>query len=60
LIGAYKSGIKAHPQIDVKSMGMKVIKFEGVPIADCVFMKVDNIPDKLPSYISLSDFKFSI
>lgn len=57
LIGANKSGINEHPQLDVQKLGMKVIKFEGVPIADCVMMEVENLPAELPDYIELSEYK---
>jgi hypothetical protein len=53
LIGAYKAGINTHPQSHVESLGMKVLSFEGVPIADCVIMEVENIVDNLPMYIEL-------
>lgn len=57
LIGAYLKGIKIHPQEDVENLGMKVLGFEGCPIADCAFMDVDNLPDVLPDYIQLSNYK---
>lgn len=57
LIGAHLAGVKEHPQIHVKNLGMNVYAFEGVPIADCVMMEVDNIPDKLPEYIEFSKHK---
>lgn len=55
--GASKSGVTLHPQEDAKRLGMKVLAFEGVPIADCVFMEVENLPEQLPPYIEVSDFK---
>ncbi len=58
LIGAIKSGIKEHPQKDVERLGMKVLKYEGVPIADCAMMGVDEIIDNLPDYIEKSNHKF--
>lgn len=54
LIGAYKAGISEHPQKDVERLGIKVLSYEPAPIADCVMMEVENIPDSLPSYIELS------
>ena len=58
LIGSYLGGIKTHPQTDVENLGMKVHKYEGVEIADCVMMLVSNLPKELPEYIELSNYKF--
>lgn len=60
LIGAYKAGIKEHPERNVIKLGMNVSKYEGMMIADCVFMEVDKLPDELPDYITLSDWKFTL
>lgn len=54
---AYEAGAKEHPQIEVEKLGMKVIKFEGIEIADCIMMEVENIPEQLPGYIELSNYK---
>jgi len=57
LIGAYNAGVRTHPQKDVESLGCKVFGYEGVPIADCIFMEVDTLPDNLPKWIEVSNFK---
>ncbi|RTL47240.1 MAG: hypothetical protein EKK39_14825 [Sphingobacteriales bacterium] len=59
LIGAYKAGVKIHPQRDVERLGMKVICYEGIPIADCIMMKVDDVPKNIPFYIELVAFQCS-
>jgi hypothetical protein len=58
LIGAVKANIIVHPQKDVENRGMEVLAYEGIPIADCIFMKVDIITE-LPSYIERSNWKFN-
>ena len=58
LIGSYKQGIKTPPQKNTKDLGMVIHKFRGEPIGDCVFMLVSKLPDKLPEYIDLSNYKF--
>lgn len=60
LIGSGMAGVETHPQKEVERLGMKVYVFEGVPIADCVFMEVENIPETLPNYIQLSEYKLTI
>lgn len=60
LIGKDKAGVKDHPQDDMEKMGVKVLKYEGVPIGDCVIMEVENLPEKLPDYIEIIDsFEFT-
>ena len=53
LIGAYFSGVNEHPQKQMEQLGIKVISYEGIPIADCIIMEVENIPDILPEYIEI-------
>lgn len=53
LRGAFEADIKEHPQKDVKRLGMKILYYEGIPMADCVIMEVENIPEKLPDYITI-------
>ena len=60
LIGAGMAGVETHPQREVERLGMKVYGFEGVPIADCVFMEVENLPEVLPKYIQLSEYKLTL
>ena len=54
LIGAYEAGSKDHPQIEMKKLGLRVIRYAGIPIADCVIMRVENAEDagNLPDYIT--------
>lgn len=59
LIGANKANIKTHPQCKVEELGMQVLRFEGVPIAYCVFMEVDEIIDDLPEYIERAIWEFT-
>jgi len=56
-IGAYKLGVKGHPQKVVRELGMEVLDYEAVGIADCSFMEVESVIKELPSYIELSDYK---
>ena len=48
---AYENGVRAHPQVDVQSLGMNVLEFEAVEIAGCVEMLVENCPEVLPTHI---------
>lgn len=54
LIGAFKSGIRNHPQADVEERGFVVIKYEGCSIGDCIYMEVKNTGQiKVPEYIKI-------
>lgn len=61
VIGAFYSGIKEHPQKQMKNLGYNVVKAEPVTIADCWWFRVDNEIENVPEYLySMSDdFKFS-
>lgn len=62
LIGAdIDCGIKEHPQVQMKKLGVKVIKSEPVPIADCWWFRTETEINPLPKYLrEMSDnFKFS-
>lgn len=54
LIGATKAGSINHPQIEMEKLGLRVVRYAGVPIADCVIMRVENAEDagNLPDYIT--------
>ena len=56
LICAQKNGVIEHPEKDIETLGMKIITYAGK--RDCVWAEVENIPDKLPEYISLTDYVF--
>ncbi len=58
LRGAYEAGFTSHPQKVTTELGMNILKFQGEPMGDCVFMEVDNIPKELPDFITTSDYKF--
>lgn len=52
LIGAWKAGIKEHPSIVLKELGIKVLDWHGVPMADCIMIWTDTkLPDRLPEYL---------
>ncbi len=53
LIGAYLAGNKDHPQIEMEKLGFNIINWEGVPIADCIIVRIDNAEEikELPEYI---------
>lgn len=51
-----KQGEARHPMEVVKELGMTVIEYEAVGIADCSMMEVENIPDELPSFIRHTDY----
>lgn len=61
LIGAtFHAKINTHPKDYVLEMGLNVIRYEGVPIADCVFMEVEGeLPEVLPNFIKLADWQFT-
>lgn len=56
-ITAYQCGISMHPQINMKNLGCKVFAYEDIGIADCSFIEIDKLPNPLPKYIKLSNFK---
>lgn len=60
LIGAYKQGHKEHPQRVMEKIGFKIIKFQGIPIADCAMMQVVGNPDLFPEFVEIVDFKFDL
>lgn len=61
IIGAAYDGVKVHPQINWRNLGFYEIRCEPVSIADCWWLRCDEYPDELPSYITemSDDFKFS-
>jgi hypothetical protein len=58
LQGADEAGIKGSAYEDVESLGMKITRSQGESICGCIFMEVENIPDKLPDYIEESEYQF--
>ncbi len=58
-IDAYNAGEKRHPVDVVTELGMNVYLYHSASVGDCSFLEVDNIPETLPNYIKLSDFKFN-
>ena len=53
MIGAYDSGVKIHPQQDMKNLGITYQHATPQSIADSWwFWCCENIPDNLPSYIT--------
>lgn len=51
--------INIHPQKQMEKLGCEIVKYEGVSMGDCIFMKVKNLPQELPNYIELSDYPFA-
>jgi hypothetical protein len=60
LYRALKQGVSISPSKDIQGRGMNIIKYEGVPIADCIMIEVDKISQELPCYMDIVDFEFSI
>lgn len=55
---AYNAGVNEHPQKVVQSMGYTVTNYEGVEIADCVFIEVlGEVKKPLPGYMAISDYQ---
>jgi len=55
---AYNAGVlNVHPQKDMQDLGCKTGKYEAIGIASCSFIEVDKLPDPLPNYITVSNFK---
>ncbi len=54
-------GVRQHPQLQMKDLGLSVVKSEPCTIADCWFFRITNDSGKLPGYLTvLSDgFKFT-
>lgn len=54
-------GIHEHPQVQMKKLGAKVVKYEPVPIGDCWWFRTENEITPLPEYLfeMPDDFKFS-
>lgn len=59
LIGAYNAGVNSHPKKHIESFGVKVLRYEGIPIADCVMVEVLGSINPMPAYIEISKFEFS-
>ena len=57
---AYESGVTEHPQKEMKKLGYEVLAFEGVPIADAVFMEVVEVIEPLPKYLEVSKFEITV
>jgi hypothetical protein len=55
---AHEDGYNEHPQKVMESLGIKILKWQGEPIADAIFMQVENLPDTLPKFITLSKYTF--
>lgn len=55
LLDAYDAQVTQHPQRDVESLGIDVLGYAGFPIGDIVIMEVSDLPDQLPSYITLDN-----
>lgn len=61
LIGAIKAGVDIHPQKDCERLGLKTLRFQGIPIADCAMIEVEyNQNIDLPDYMELTEFQFDI
>lgn len=56
-IGAYEHKIKFSPIEDLLQMGLDVIWIRHEPIGDCSFAGIDKLPDPMPDYIQLSNYK---
>jgi hypothetical protein len=53
--GAYNCGIRRHPQIQVISLGMKIMSYKFVSIADVVIIEVEKASENLPKYIRIEN-----
>lgn len=52
LIGAELHGENRHPAVVLKELNITYGRYEGMPIADCIFLHDAKVPDeKLPPYI---------
>ena len=60
LLDAYSNGVFENPFDVMCKLGFD-IKSEGVPVYDCIWVRIKNTVDKLPPYIDRlsDDFKFS-
>jgi hypothetical protein len=58
---AYSAGIMVTPEEDLKAMGVNVSKWESVDVMKIVFLRINKLPNPLPSYthVCSSDFSFS-
>ena len=56
LIGAYYAEATEHPRIEMEKLGFHIIRYIGQPIADAVFVRIDNAEEvkdvPLPEYVS--------
>ena len=61
LLDAYANGVFENPFDVMWKLGFDIIKSEGVPVYDCIWVRIKNSVDKLPPYIEClpDDFKFS-
>ena len=55
---AYELGYRKHPEEVMKSLDIKILKWQCEPIADAIFMQVENLPSTLPEFITLSKYTF--
>ena len=51
LIGAYEAGVKKHPQLDMKDLGINLLGAVPESIADC-WNCITDYQGELPEYIS--------
>lgn len=59
LQGADMAGAKEHPRKVMNSLGVKILKWEVVPVADAIFMELDKMPKPLPNYLTPVYWKFT-
>lgn len=60
ICGQYYAKVVGQPCDVINNLGMKIVGWEGCPIADCIFAAVLNAPDELPEYMEFTDRKCSL
>lgn len=54
LLGAGEHGENRHPSIVLKELNITYERYEGCPVADCIFLHGAKVPDgNLPAYIRI-------
>jgi hypothetical protein len=51
---AAANGVKIHWQTDVENLGMNIFRYEVIGFADCILIEVENVPENLPSRMTVS------
>lgn len=61
IYGALAAGVTLRPADEMRRLGLDVLKFEAMPIFDCIRVRVAGENLRLPSYISPlpDDYQFS-